>query len=78
MLQTVKTWTDAERAVREIAGNLPIYWGSGNTIDRPHVVAMSKDAWSGEGMGYNVMVYPLGGGYMQPCAYHSVNVEFST
>ena len=65
-------WKEAEAKVREIAGKLKIYWGTGNTIYEPHVVAWTKDAWSGEGMGFNVNVYPEGGGYMKPCRYHSV------
>lgn len=68
----VMTWKDAEARVREIAGDLPIYWGTGNPIDRPHVVAWSKDAWSGEGMGFNVHVYPQGSGYRRPVECHSV------
>ena len=68
----MNSWKTAADKVREIAGQLPIYWGTGDTIYKPHVVAWSKDAWSGEGMGYNVNVYPDGGGYMKPCQYHSV------
>lgn len=67
-------WQKATAKVREIAGNLPIYWGHGNTVYHPHVVAATKDAWSGEGMGYNVFVYPNGGGYGKPMQYHSVPI----
>ena len=68
-------WKEAEDKVRKIAGNLKIYWGTGNTIYEPHVVAWTKDAWSGEGMGFNVNVYPEGGGYMKPFQHHSVPLE---
>lgn len=68
-----RAWAEATAKVREIAGTLPIYWEFGNTIyTTPHVIVWTKDAWSGEGIGYNVNVYPEGGGYMKPCQHHSV------
>lgn len=67
-------WRAAEAKVRAIAGDLPIYWGPGGPIYKPHVVASTMDAWSGEGMGYNVFVYPEGDGYMKPMQFHTVKV----
>lgn len=67
-------WKIAEDKVREIAKGLPIFWGTGNPIYKPCVVAWSKDAWSGEGMGFNVLVYPEGEGYLKPYSYHSVSL----
>jgi hypothetical protein len=55
--------TDAHAQVRALAhaaGDVPIYWGTGYSIRRPHVVASTLDAWSGEGVGYCVRVYPQG------------------
>lgn len=68
------TWKEAEAQVRKIANGLPIYWGCGDPIDEPHVIATTKDAWSGEGQGYNVLVYPNGDGYGRPYKYHSVSL----
>ena len=57
------SWLTAEKKVEEIAkqnGDLPIYWGIGYPVRHPHVLAYEKDCWSGEGQGYNVVVYPDG------------------
>jgi hypothetical protein len=49
-----------------------IYYGSGYPILTPHIVAIWKDSWSGEGYGYNLWVYPEGAGSGKPRKYFSV------
>lgn len=75
MKKYAATWNEAGDRVRDIADGLPIYWGTGNPIREPHVVAFTKDAWSGEGMGYNVNVYPQGAAYRAPVVCHSVVIR---
>lgn len=68
-------WPAAADGVRKIAkeaGGLPVYWGTGNTIYEPHVVAFTADSWSGEPPGYHVHVYKQGGGYLKPLEGHFV------
>ena len=75
MQVNMNNWEILTEKVKELADGLPIYWGSGNPIDHPHVTASSKDSWSGEGMGYNVFIRREGAGYMKPCEYHSVSMS---
>jgi hypothetical protein len=49
-----------------------IYYGSGYPIETPHIVAIWKDSWSGEGYGYNLWVYPEGNKPDKPKKYFSV------
>lgn len=54
-------WAEASKAVKDFAaefGVTEIMWGTGYAVHRPHAVASTLDAWSGEGMGYFVRVYP--------------------
>jgi hypothetical protein len=48
----VSTWREAEQAVIDFAAGRRILWGVGNYDPPGCVVAVSKDAWSGDGMGY--------------------------
>jgi len=80
-MENKMSWKNAENKVKEIAKNLPIYWGTGSPIEEPHVVAYKKDALSGEGQGFNVVVYPEGNdgliGLGIPCSSsfrHSVSI----
>ncbi len=75
MTKFATNWNEAGDRVRDIANGLPIYWGTGNPIKEPHVVAFTKDSWSGDGQGYNVHVYPKGDGYMAPVVCHSVVIR---
>ena len=43
-----------------------VYLGSGDPIDHPCIIVMSKDFWTGGTFGYNVYIYPEGEGYMKP------------
>jgi hypothetical protein len=77
MTTAAATWAAADahvHAIARAAGNLPIYWGTGYPVPRPHVVASTLDAWSGEGVGYFVRVYPQGERPGAPCDYHTVYV----
>jgi hypothetical protein len=55
-MSNVKNWREAEAAVIKFANGRKIYWGTGNYDPPGCVVATSKDAWSGEGMGYYARV----------------------
>ena len=71
-------WNVASRKVREFAaryGVTDIYWGTGYPIYKPHAVASTLDAWSGQGMGYFVRVYPKGDGYQAQC--HATTIYLS-
>lgn len=68
-------WKNAESKIKTIAKGLPIFWGTGNAIDYPHVVASTLDYLSGEGMGYFVRVYPDGDRYKAKCECHIVNIK---
>ena len=70
----VRTWREAELEVERLADGLPIYWGSGYAIERPHVLAVALDALSGAGMGYNVTVFPEGERYGKSRDYHVVRI----
>jgi hypothetical protein len=70
-------WPEAEQIVRQIAeaaGLRLLLWGTGNPVYKPHVMARSMDAWSGEGYGYSVHVRPQGDGEGAPCAIHTIHV----
>jgi len=68
-------WNEAEEMVRQLAGPLPIYWGTGPTIDTPHVNAWARDAIN-DARGYNVTAYPEGGGSGKPCTVYQIEVTF--
>ncbi len=74
-VREVSNWREAGDAVAEIANGLPIYYGSGNPIEHPHVCAITLDAWSGAGFGYSVHVHPHGDGYLQPVTVHTVYIS---
>lgn len=68
-------WKNCDSKVREIAnahGIDCILYGSGYPVNKPNIVVNYKDAISGEGCGYNVYIYPEGGGYNKPCIYISI------
>jgi hypothetical protein len=81
MKMTVKNWKEAVDAVKEFAaqyGVTAIYWGSGYAVTKPHAVASTLNAWSGEGMGYFVRVYPNGDhDYMstEPCHMTTIRID---
>lgn len=52
----VTNWREAEQTVISFAKGRRILWGSGNYDPPGCVVVMSKDAWSGDGMGYYARV----------------------
>ena len=62
----VDDWAAAQQKVEEIAGVLPLFYGTGNPIRTGHATASTLDAWSGEGMGYFVTLYPEGDRYDAP------------
>lgn len=62
----VDGWAAAQQKAEEMAGDLPLYYGTGNPIRTPHATASTLDAWSGEGMGYFVTLYPEGDRYDAP------------
>lgn len=72
---TARNWREASEIVHQIAGELPIFWGTGNPVYKPHVVATTMDAWSGEGFGYTVMVRPEGDGYMRKFTLHRICIH---
>jgi hypothetical protein len=49
-------WKEAEAAVIAFANGRRILWGVGNYDPPGCVVAVSKDTWSGDGMGYYARV----------------------
>jgi hypothetical protein len=55
-MSAVKSWKEAEAAVITFAAGRRILWGVGNYDPPGCVVAVSKDAWSGDGMGYYARV----------------------
>jgi len=77
----ITNWKEASDAVKEFAakyGVTAIYWGTGSSIAKPHAVASTLDAWSGEGMGYFVRVYPEGDhGYMSKAPCHMTTIRIS-
>lgn len=56
MSKKVSTWVEASEAVIQFAKGRRILWGAGNVDPDGCVVAVSKDAWSGDGMGYYARV----------------------
>ena len=68
-------WREAEAEVKRIAGDLPVYWGTGYPIRHPHVIATKKDALSREGYGYNIYIFPQGDYYLAPVTVKSVWVD---
>lgn len=76
-MPSIKAWAEAWEEVKRIVaqyGDLPIL-DPGGPLNRPHAVVRKKDALSGEGMGFNISIYPEGSGYMKPVIYHSVEVK---
>lgn len=79
-IHEVKDWPAANAKLDELAGELPLYLGTGNPIDEPHVQASTLDAWSGEGMGCSVWIYPQGSNGMEglgkerPHEYHLIKI----
>lgn len=70
-------WKSCNERVREIAREYSIdkvLYGSGYPVSTPNIVVMYKDAITGEGMGYNVFVYPNGNnGYKDEYKYFSID-----
>ena len=61
MTYTAKTHTEANATVKKIAaeaGNLPVYFGTGYAIEKPHVLAVNYHSE------VFVTVYPTGEKYM--------------
>lgn len=71
---TANTWRDARKVVHDIANGLPIYYGTGSPIDRPHVTVSAKDGLNGP-QGYDVWLYPEGNDWDKPYNYHSIVLE---
>lgn len=67
-----KELTAQIQQIADSFGIKDIYYGTGYPIEGPHIVAVWKDAWSGEGYGYNLYVYPEGAGPGKPRKYFSV------
>lgn len=77
-MPSIKAWVEAWEEVKRIVaqyGDLPILDPGGGPINRSHAVVWKKDALSGEGMGFNINIYPEGSGYMKPVIHHSVEVK---
>lgn len=49
----VANWTEASAKLKELMGDQPYTLGVGYDYPKPYAV-FTKDAWSGEGMGYLV------------------------
>jgi len=67
-----KELTQKIQSIADSYGIKDIYYGAGYPIEKPHIVAIWKDSWSGEGYGYNLWVYPEGAGSGKPKKYFSV------
>lgn len=75
MTRTATDWKDAFAQVAALTNGLPVYYGSGAPVEEPHAVVTTKDALSGEGIGYNVRVYPEGDRPGAPSHFHSIVIR---
>lgn len=76
----VGNWEEANRTVRAIAaeqGIERVCLGYDYGHDTPTVQMNTKDALSGQGMGYDVRVLPQGPGYNKPSTYISVEMPYT-
>lgn len=69
---TVRSHAEAHATVSALAHGLPVFYGTGNPIEEPHVQVRPKDGLSGEGIGYWVTIKPEGDGYLRPCTMHEI------
>ena len=73
----VRSWQEANAKLQEIAASLKtdrVVHGTGYPIREPHLLAVTMDAWSGEGMGYNLTWYPEGDTYESPRHFGSIRI----
>jgi len=62
---------EVDAAAKSVAGGLPIYWGTGAAIERPHVVAIFRN------FALDVIVYPQGDTYESPRTWHTWQVDYT-
>jgi len=76
--KTVSSWQEANAEVKALAASLGIAnvtYGTGYPIKTKHLLACTMDAWSGEGMGYNVTYYPEGDTYGAKRFFGSIRIK---
>jgi hypothetical protein len=67
MTRTVASHAEAHAVVQELAaahGGLPVFWGTGYPIERPHVLAVARH------FEVRVTVYPTGERYLDTSQFH--------
>lgn len=62
------------KTIQKEHGCKKVLFGSGYPCEDACIIVMTKDALSGEGVGYNIFAYPQGQGYKKPYHYYSVGI----
>jgi hypothetical protein len=73
----VGSWPEVSAKLQEIAARLQtdrVVHGTGYPVKEPHLLVTTMDAWSGEGMGYNLIWYPEGETYNSPRHFGSIRI----
>lgn len=75
---TAANWQEADAILKAMAERLQagrVVHGTGYPVRTPHLLAVTMDALSGEGMGYNLTWYPEGDVYDSPKYFGSIRLR---